>query len=275
VDAVALGHQQLGRRGIAYGRSGSPTGALEHRGVSANIEVIAAVFGNNDPAGELLASRGWSLGDFTSGLGTKLREPDVLAPVAQAPVPVVFRPFREIDHRPGWYAGVSADAPGYGKATVLYYDNRADPTREEEYAGRDVYAWHTRFWSFGGQTSVGDLLLVAQAMHGSTAFEPQPGLLLDTRFRAGYLLAAWQHGEWRPAVRIDLFNARQSPDFLDAPLNEHGNALTIALNWRPADRIRITGELLRIDSTRDQRRLAGVSSRQIDNQLQVSLRFLF
>lgn len=247
---------------------------LEHRGEFASVEAIGAIFRSNDPAGELLASRGWALGDFTAALDARMREPDVIAPLTGTEPPVWYRPFDEIDGRLGWYAGFAVDAPAYGKGTLLYYDNRADPTREEDYAGREVYAWRTRFWSAGGQTRINDIVLAAQAMHGSTAFEPVPGLLLDTRFNAGYLLAAWERGAWRPAIRIDGFQLRQLPDFLSAPLSEHGNALTVALNWRPVDWLRVTGEWLRVDSRRDQRTLAGLQPRQIDRQLQLSLRLL-
>jgi hypothetical protein len=248
---------------------------LQHRGAQADVEAFGAVFGGNDPAGELLAARGWSLGDLTSGLDARVREPDVYAPRAEAGVPMRYRPFEEIDGRLGWYAGVAVDAPAYGKLTLLRYDNRGDPTREEEFEGHDVYAWHTRFWSLGGQARLGDVVVVAQAMDGSTAFEPAPGLLLDTHFHAGYVLAAWARGAWRPTLRVDLFDLRQLPDTLAAPLDEHGNALTVALNWRPVDRVRVTGEWMRIDSRRDQRTLAGLAPRQLDRQVQLSVRLLF
>ena len=248
---------------------------LQHRGTHADVEAFGAVYGGNDPAGELLAARGWSLGDLTSGLAARVREPDVYAPLAQADVPMRYRPFQEIDGRLGWYAGVAVDAPAYGKLSLLRYDNRGDPTQDEEYDGRELYAWHTRFWSLGGQSRVGDIIIAAQAMHGDTAFEPVPGLLLDTRFHAGYVLAAWARGAWRPAVRLDLFDLRQLPEALPAPLSEHGNALTVALNWRPVERLRVTAEWLRIDSSRDQRTLAGLAARQLDRQFQLSLRALF
>jgi hypothetical protein len=248
---------------------------LEHRGETTSVEAIGAVFRSNDPAGELLAARGWALGDFTAALDARMREPDAIAPLTGTEPPVRYRPFDEIDGRLGWYAGFAVDAPAHGKATLLYYDNRADPASEEEYAGRDVYAWRTRFWSVGGQTRINDVVLIAQGMHGSTAFEPVPGLLLDTRFNAGYLLAAWERGAWRPAIRIDGFQLRQLPDQLSAPLSEHGNALTIALNWRPVDWMRVTGEWLRVDSRRDQRTLEGLAAHQIDRQVQLSLRLLY
>lgn len=247
---------------------------LEHRGTN-TFQMGIAVFGRNDPAGELLATRGWSLSDLTSGLHASLREPDVYAPVAHASVPVEYRPFEEIDHRPGWYADASWESPSYGKFVLLHYDNRADPERYERYDGRKVFAWRTRFWSFGARTRAGDLTLIAQAMDGDTAFEPVPELYLDTHFRSGFLLAGWERGAWRPALRLDFFSLRQTPSSIPAPLSEHGSAITAALNWRPNDRLRITGEWLRIDSTRDQRTLEGLAPRQIDRQVQVGARLLF
>jgi hypothetical protein len=248
---------------------------LEHRGQAQTVELLGAVYTRNDPAGELLATRGWALGDFTSGLNASLREPDVLSGAVGAAPPILYQPFVEIDNRIGWYAGLNWSAPAYGKLSLLRYDNRADPTRETDYAGREVYAWHTRFWSLGLQGNVGDVTVLAQAMHGATAFEPVPGLLLDTRFNAGYLLAAWGQGRWRPALRVDLFQARQLPDFLSDPLSEHGNALTAALNWQPREHLRVTGEWMRVDSTRDQRLLEGGPARRIDIQLQVNTRLQF
>jgi len=248
---------------------------FEHRGTTGTFEGAAAVFVNNDPAGELIAARGWSLGDLTSGLNSSLREPDVFAPLTGTDAPVGYRPFDEIDHRVGWYANLGWQSPAYGKIALLRYDNRADPSAYEHYDDREVFAWHTKFWSLGAQTRIDDVVLIAQAIDGSTAFEPVPDLYLDTKFHAEYLLAGWARGAWRPALRIDFFSLRQLPDFLPHPLSEHGHALTAALNWRPNDRLRVTGEWLRIDSTRNQRILEGLSPRQIDEQLQLSLRVLF
>jgi hypothetical protein len=249
--------------------------ALEHRSGTATWRGFAAAFDHNDPAGDLLASRGWALGDMTSALNAELREPDAYATNARAPVPVVFKPFTEIDHRVGWYAGLSRDGADGSRLSLLRYDNRGDPTAWEMQGARKVYAWRTRFWSAGGRGRIGDVQWLAQAMEGSTAFEPRPGLLLDTKFSAAYLLAAWERGDWQPVLRIDAFRARQLPETLAAPLSEHGNALTAALNWRPRDGLRITGELLRVDSTRDQRALEGLSPRQVDLQVQAGMRVSF
>ena len=249
---------------------------LEHRGEAATWNAIAAAFGRNDPAGDLLASRGWAMGDLTSGLHVRLREPDAYAAQARAPLPVLFEPFLEIDHRIGWYAGIAREGMDGSRLSLLRYDNRGDPEAWKMVAGRRLFAWRTRFWSMAGCLQLGDIELLAQAMDGSTAFEPVAGLYLDSRLSAGYLLAAWNTGSaWQPVLRLDGFRIRQLPDTREAPLSEHGNAVTFALNWRRYEHWRITGEVLRIDSARNQRLLEGRDPRQVDVQAQLSLRYFF
>ena len=248
---------------------------VEHRGRHGTLDGRAAVFFKNDPAGELLASRGWAMGDIAPGIDGSLRQPDVHAPVARAPVPMRFRPFVELDDKPGYYAALGWRPSSQRRITALYYDNHAELDESVRYAGRTVRAWRTYFWNIGAEQRFGEWALLAQAMHGSTLFEPVPGRVLDTDFNAGYLMLAREHGTWQPALRLDLFQARQQPPSSGARLDEHGNAITLALNWRPQERLRVSGELLRIDSNRDQRRRGGLATRQVDTQLQLGVRVFF
>lgn len=249
---------------------------VEHRGRHGTFDARAAVFFKNDPAGELLASRGWAMGDVALGIDGSLRQPDVHAPVVRAPVPMRFRPFVEMDDKPGYYAALGWQPSSQRRITALYYDNHAELDESVRYAGRTVRAWRTYFWNVGAEQRFGEWALLAQAMHGSTIFEPVPDrLVLNTEFNAGYLMLAREHGAWRPALRLDLFQSRQRPAALSPPLSEHGNAVTLALNWRPQERLRMTGEVLRIDSSRDQRQRGGLDARQVDMQLQFGVRVFF
>lgn len=248
----------------------------EHRGARGTLAASLAVFGKNDPAGELLASRGWAMHDVVSGLDGSLRESDVFAARNGAAAPMRFRPFLETDHRIGAYAALEWRTPSDDRLTLMAYDNRTDPAREVDYAGRELYGWRTKFWNAGAQRHLGeDLVVLAQGMHGSTEIDPVPGLRVDTRFDAGYAMLARTTGRWRPAARIDLFRAKQTPDGGSAALDEHGHAVTVALNWRPQERLRVTGELLRIDSSRNQRRAEGLDPRQVELQVQASVRWFF
>jgi len=249
-------------------------GRVEWRGDAATIEGIAALVRSNDPAGELLAARGWSLSDMVSGLGSRVREPDAYATDNGAPVPLRFNPFLENDGRLGWYAGATWDARGVGKLAILRYDNRADPASRSNGVS-PVLSWKTDFWSLGAQTRVADIVLLGQAMTGSTAIAPSPFFATHTDFRAAYVLAAWDHGAWRPALRVDAFSTDQLPRTLDSRVREHGSAVTFALNWRPREWLRFTGEALRVYSRRNQREQEGLTASQADTQLQLGVRVIF
>jgi hypothetical protein len=248
---------------------------VEHRGPRGTFDARAAMFFKNDPAGELIASRGWAMGDIATGLNGSLRQPDVYAPQAYAPIPMEYTPFEEMDDRPGFYGALGWEPSSQTRFTALYYDNHADLAESVDYDDRTLFAWRTHFWSAGAEQRFGEWALMAQAMHGYTIFEPVPGVLrLNTEFNAGYLMLAREYGAWQPALRVDLFQTRQRPDPSSA-LSEHGNAVTLALNWRPQERLRITGEVLRLDSSRNQRRDEGLDARQSDVQVQIGVRAFF
>jgi hypothetical protein len=255
-------------------RSVGAEARLEWRGAGHTVQGFGALVRGNDPAGELMAARGWAIGDYVSGPGSRVREPDIYAIDEGAPVPLRFNPYLENDGRLGWYAGVDWNAPGRGRIALLRYDNEADPATHSRGAS-SVYSWHTDFWSLGAQADAGDVLFLAQAMSGSTTIAPAPDFITRTRFRAAYLLAAWNRGEWSPALRVDAFSTAQLPRSLDPRVREHGHALTFALNWRPTHGLRLTAELLQVDSWRNQRLDAGLAAQQTDRQLQLNARVLF
>jgi hypothetical protein len=247
---------------------------VERRGEHDTFEAAVALFGANDPAGEILAARGWAFGDFVAGFGSRLREPDVYAQMIDVAPPRRYDPFLEIDGRVGGYAELTWRSASFGRVNVLHYDNRADPATYHRFGGSDrLFSWRTHFNSVGAQAERGPLVLIAQAMDGRTDIAP-PGFTSTTHFSAGYLLAGWTIDAWRPALRVDAFTTRQDPA-VPPVASEHGNALTVALNWRARDWLRLTAEAVRIDSTRDQRIAAGLAPRQVDRQLLVNARVLF
>ncbi|HEY6943254.1 hypothetical protein [Dokdonella sp.] len=249
-------------------------GGLEWRGERSTVTGVLALVRSNDPAGELLAARGWAISDLVYGLGSRVREPDVHAIDDEEPLPLRFNPFLENDGRLGWYAGATWEARGIGTLALLRYDNEADPASRSRGAS-PVLSWHTDFWSVGARSRVGEVVLLAQAMSGSTAIAPSPLFSTHTDFRAAYLLAGRDRGAWRPTVRIDAFSTDQLPRSIDGRVREHGSALTLALNWRPCGWLRVTGEALHVRSWRGERERAGLPARRDDTQLQLGLRMMF
>jgi len=248
---------------------------LEHRGAHGSIEGGLALFRWNDPAGELIASRGWAMGDVTSPLGARVRQPDAYSDPIFLPAPVRYKPFVENDGAVGWHADLEWRGSNGSLLRGLHYDNRADPSTYSDQLGRELFSWHTKFDSVGVEVPVGPVLLVSQWLGGSTSIEPVPDLYIESRFDAAFLLASWERGAWRPALRYDDFRVRQDPDFIGDLLEEDGHAWTAALNWRPRESLRITAEWLRMDSRRGQRVLDGLEPRQREDLLQLNLRYQF
>jgi hypothetical protein len=244
---------------------------LEHRGTHGTIEGGVALFKWNDPAGDLISARGWALGDVTSPLNATVREPDATNNGEW----IAYKPFVENDGRVGWHADLQWTAPGGARVRALRYDNRADPNSDSEQAGREVYSWRTRFTSVGAEWPLHGFVFASLYMDGDTTIEPVPGLFFEAKFRAFYLLAARDVGKWRPTLRYDRFRIRNDPGFPDNPFDEDGHAWTLALNWRPAEQWRLTGEWLRVDSTRGLRLFEGLAPRQREDLLQLSLRYQF
>jgi hypothetical protein len=245
---------------------------IERRGDVATWELRGALFQRNEPAGNLLAIRGWSLSDLTYGLGSRLREPDAYVRDEGGEPPVRYDPFRRIGHHWGNYVQATWRARGWGRVSLMHYDNHADPTEWVPYAGGDrLYAWRTRFWSLGATAETGPIQWIAQAMDGDTVVEPFANRSFTTRYRAAFVLAGWNRGAWRPALRLDHFSTRDP----SAMPGEHGNAVTAALNWRPQDWLRLTLEALHIDSTRTVRADYGLPPRSRGTQVQLSARLFY
>ena len=117
-------------------------------------------------------------------------------------------------------------------------------------------------------------MLIAQAMAGTTEIAP-PGFRGETHFSAGYLLAGWNLGAWRPAVRVDAFTTRQDPASTPSMQRawqcghagaELATAGLVAPDRRSAAR-------RQFDAISDCR--MGLAPRQIDTQVQFNARVLF
>ncbi|WP_426688699.1 hypothetical protein [Rhodanobacter ginsengiterrae] len=251
-------------------RAAGAEGRLEWRGDVSTWELRSALFRRNDPAGNLLAVRGWSLSDLTYGLGGRLREPDATHDGQSSARR--YDPFQNIGSRSGWYANLEWHAPGLGRINLMRYDNRADPAAHTD---SGVFAWHTWFTSIGGSTDTGPIRWIAQAMDGATVIEPVDGLRFTTGFRSAFLLAGWNRGNWRPALRIEHFSTGNGRFDAGRRQGEHGNAVTAALNWRPRAWLRLTAEVLRIDSVRTQRGDAGLPPASMVTQVQLGIRLLY
>ena len=243
---------------------------FEWREAAYQIEAVGGMYLSSDPAGIMLADRGWVFSDRPTGLFDRLRLPDAFARTQRRSVPYYSEPFLEIDDRVGWYAGLTLRSPEYGRVSLLYYNNEADASAE-----RGQYGWRTDFWSLGAETRVGELVVITQGMMGATTIKPT-STVNRTEFSSAFVLLGWEFGKWRLGGRVEHFttNTFRYPTGT-SQLKEHGWAETVALTWRPIDWLRITGEIIHVDSTRLQRTQLGRSPKSEDVQVQLGARIFF
>ncbi len=242
---------------------------LEWRSDSGTFTLLFAVFGLNDPAGVMMADRGWALGDTPTGLFEELRVPDATLVLHHETPPDTTPIFAEFDNRPGWYAGASWTAADQWLIEAFRYDNEADPGAHQD----DYFAWRTKFWDIGASKQLGAFKLLAQAIIGNTEIAPSARFSATTDFDSAFALLGWEQDEWRVAVRAEEFHTRTYNTFgLSAATSEIGSAVTAAVSWLPNDWLKLTGELVAITSRRGERTLSGLNARQDETQFQLSAR---
>ncbi len=250
---------------------------VTHRFDAGHIGVSGAVFGANDPAGVLLAWRGWTVSDREAGIFDRLP----LAPLrifsADGPIPQQapwFELRHEIDQRPGVYLNVEGAVEGVWEASVLLYDNRARDTAFDGFQ----YAWHTRFAAAGTRLfAADDLDVIAQAMIGETSMgTPAPGMsLVNTGFASAFVLVSHAWERHRVSARAEYFETTDRDRTEIDNNGEHGTAVAAAYIFRPAERHRLTVELTQVTSFRPERARLNLPIKARETQAQASYRIFF
>ncbi|HSM95526.1 MAG TPA: hypothetical protein VLT91_05760 [Rhizomicrobium sp.] len=243
---------------------------VEWRGEAGTLTMMGSGFGLNDPAGVLMADRGWALDDRPTGLFDHPREPDAeLLRLGDTP-PDRTPIFKEFDNRIGWYAGASWDDARQWHVELIRYDNMANASAHQD----DYFAWHTKFWDAGFSDHIDEFTIIAQALTGSTKIAPSPFFSSTTDFDSAFLLLGWERNDWRVAGRADLFHTLTRNSFGGTPeASENGYALTAAVSWLPRDWLKLTGELISVTSRRGDRAVVGIDPQQTETQFQLSAKF--
>jgi hypothetical protein len=230
-------------------------------GYLGDVSLVGAVYGWNDPAGVLIFLRGWGLTDRPSALLNTLGSP-----------PIDF--YREIDHRPGFYGGLTWRHHDRLEIRLLRYDNNADPAAQTA-AGN--YAWRTRFTSLGARVEPdAHWTFIAQYLDGDTASgdndDDEEQIYL--RFRSAFALTSFEWGAQRVTARFDDFHTHQiSGEF--GPRTQDGHAWTLSWSREFAEHWQLVAEWLRVASTFPPRLFLGDSPQQVETQLQVAVRYRF
>jgi hypothetical protein len=240
---------------------------LDHLGMTSggrfDFGLNAAVFGWNDPAGIIIALRGFSLNDRQTPLLGRIgsyayggREHRVI--------------FSEIDNRPGYHIGAWVKSDTGVEVRALHYDNRGDPTVEKP--SISDFAWKTRFDSLGLRwDGPQGTAVIAQWLSGDTRATPDPRNTWN--YDTWFVLVARNLGKHRFAARYDHFKTEQDRQYLTGPgTYDSGHAWTLGWTWNVREHLEVAAEWLRIDSRHSTRTLLGESPRAIEHGLQMAIR---
>jgi hypothetical protein len=249
------------------------------RGGNAEASLTVGLFGFNDPAGTLLAFRGWALGDVKAAAFSRLP----LAPLPAVGLPESFlkrqvrwvHPICEVDGRVGHHAALDASWGERLRAGAFYYDNGGDPRALEH----QQYGWDTRFWNLYLEGEPADgLTLIAQYMAGVTSmgWRKSNGLLpVDVDYDTGFLLASRSLGRGWVTVRHDRFTTGDNSFVVEDDNNEHGTAWTVAIGRQLDPATQVILEYLRVASVRPARATIGDDPQQTQELLQLACRRRF
>jgi hypothetical protein len=232
------------------------------RGYLGDLSVVAAAYGWNDPAGALLAERGFALTDRPSTLfGGLGRPPDTF--------------YHEIDRRPGYYAGLSWRHHDRLEVRALRYDNRADPGA---YTNAGGGAWRTRFTSLGARLEpAAQWTFVTQYIDGDTAVGPDslPSEQFLMSFHAIFGLASFEWRRERLTARFDDFHTHQASGFYGPPSDEDGHAWTLGWTHELGADWQVAAEWIRVWSQFPPRAASGVPPAYLESQTQLAIRYRF
>ena len=235
-----------------------------------------AAFWGNDPAGSLLAWKGWSVHDRQTRFNDQLPLP----PLPQIQPGMMFEqqdpyvePFKEIDGRAGYYA---TGEWRYSEKVLLragHYDNRADPTALK--GGQ--YAWKTVFEHVGVQATLpGDIGFVAQWMFGTTVMGPvmfpNGAHAVDVEYDSAFMLLTRAFGNHRVSVRYDKFDVTQNDQMPEDNNPENGHAWTLAYQLGLTEKLSVAAEWLSIETHHCGWVYYGLSPTATETQLSLSLK---
>jgi hypothetical protein len=227
-----------------------------------DFAVIAAAYGWNDPAGVLVADRGFALTDRPSALFGGLGRP------ARA-----F--YHEIDRKPGYYGGVTWRHHDRLEIRALRYDNKGDPGAATEAGGG---AWLTRFSSFGVRLEpASHWTFIAQYLEGDTIVGADSEGYDQFRmtYHVSFGLASYASGSDRLTARFDDFGTHQLSGFWGPPRNESGHAWTAAWTHELGANWQFAAEWIRVCSEFPRGARFGEPPALIESQVQIAMRYRF
>jgi len=203
-----------------------------------SLSFVGATFKGNDPAGTLLAWRGFALHDRQTTFNESIKFASIAAldkyELRWQANQVL--PFEEVDGRFGYYVGMHWDYLKKSQFRIYYYDNNGDPAAVNYSSGQ--YAWNTRFTSaawlykFNSKTR-----FIAQALNGKT--EMGSNALIDNGFYSHYLMLSHKENNYRISLRYDYFKVKDNDSTIFDLNASHGEGITATWRYQLSNKLEL------------------------------------
>lgn len=249
----------------------------EALGGAHTLSLVASAFFGSDPAGSLLAWKGWSVHDRQTRPSDELPLP----PVPQLQPGGMFsaqethaEPLLEIDDELGYYVSGEWRMAKKFLVRIMHYDNRADPTLLE----KGQYGWTTKFDHIGVQVALPlGIDLLAQWMDGSTVMGPDLGEwhAVDNEYKAEYLLLTREFDQHRLTARYDHFQVTDEDEMPEDDNSENGHAWTLNYQYVFNDKATLALEWLSIKTHRGAWAYYHLETTATERQFQATVRLRF
>jgi hypothetical protein len=229
-----------------------------------DLQLTAAVFGWNDPAGVMLALHGFGLSDRQTTLFGRVGEPG-------SPATYDREPFHEVDGRAGFHVGGQARYLDRAILNVVHYDNRADPSAYSP--SINDFAWETAFDSAALRVeTAGDWTLLVQAVAGDTYVSPGGRFLREWEFNSQSAMLSKGFGKHLITARYDAFEVET--EATAGAGNSDGNAWAVAYSYDTGKDWRVALEWIRVESYVERRPMRlGEAPFATERKVELSVRY--
>jgi hypothetical protein len=201
-------------------------------------ELNAGLFKANDPAGTLIAWRGFAYHDRQSLHHDRVNFAPIPSIVDGIVSPNWIEPFEEIDGRWGYYLGAHVNYQRNTMFKYYYYDNNADSS---VFNALRIYAWDTKFHSLALSHNITpSLRLLSQIMIGSTDMGPQ---VVYADYSSAFVMLSYKSSAHRYSLRAEYSDVSEDDLVPEDQNNFSTRALTAAWRFQYNDKVEIGAEL--------------------------------
>lgn len=238
------------------------------------MSFIGALYKGNDPAGTLLAWRGFLPHDRQSAINERIK----FAPLYSLMTPHLSQqgqfvePFSEIDARFGYYFGTHIAYLKKHTLRLYWYDNNGDPSVLN--TASQQYAWDTKFWSLAWRSKLtAQTQLILQGMLGNTAMGESRGV--DNDFNSWFIMLSHRWQSYRVSGRVEQSKVMDKDAWYFDPNQSSTKAVTFRVQKQVLPSLQLSAQWRYLDTQAAFRPPVGRQENEYESQWRITAKYEF